>query len=281
MAVDFRPYSSLASLIVLLLEYILTCPSEYRYVWKTPRSNVKFIYLFSRYFGLISQCTDFLLLMTAKSRVPVEASICKAWFVSLFLCCSILLRALDTVIMLRVYALYNQSRTIAFVLIFISFLHLGYSGVISAQSYAHDFDGFCNMKGRHHEGAYMGAMVSAMHIFVWALAFSKRHIAFGQAPVVRMVVREGGWMFALIIAIMGITVPFSYVNNAVRGHIIFVWPSSLFSIAACRLIISMQKLKVENIGSGMASEFELTTDITVSIINVDGDLTMERNTCIK
>ncbi|KAF8994698.1 hypothetical protein BDQ17DRAFT_1080759 [Cyathus striatus] len=93
-AVFIRNVSSLSSLTVLVWEYLLTCGDEYQYIW-IPFTFVKAVYLFSRYIALISLIINnvFVLGLTALS-------------------CS-MLAALDFILMLRVYVLYNRSWKVA------------------------------------------------------------------------------------------------------------------------------------------------------------------------
>ncbi|TFK32731.1 hypothetical protein BDQ12DRAFT_692105, partial [Crucibulum laeve] len=55
-------------------------------------------------------------------------------------------------------------------------------------------------------------------------------------------VRDGAWIFVLVCAMLAIAIPYGLTIKASNSHITLVWPMSLFSIGACRIILNMQSL---------------------------------------
>ncbi|TFK31288.1 hypothetical protein BDQ12DRAFT_753444 [Crucibulum laeve] len=84
------------------------------------------------------------------------------------------------------------------------------------------------------------------------MAVVKRNIAYGRAPVVGLMIRDGAWIFVLVCAVFIVTVPYTLTTKASKSHVIFVWPMSLFSIGTCRIILNMQSLSYTGAESGLA-----------------------------
>ncbi|KAF8997504.1 hypothetical protein BDQ17DRAFT_1329343 [Cyathus striatus] len=82
-----------AALVVLLYDHASTFRFEYNHIWKHPLTHVKYVYLFCRYFGLISQIY---------------------WFAFLIITGLPLGTALHVVIVLRVYALHQKDYKVVF-----------------------------------------------------------------------------------------------------------------------------------------------------------------------
>ncbi|KAF8889115.1 hypothetical protein BD779DRAFT_419724 [Infundibulicybe gibba] len=108
-----RNYSSLVALVFLIWETLVTSSDEYKYIWKHHWTPVKCIYLFCRYFSLAVQIINYVITRGPISRIPVAYTTCQTWFAFQATCTASLLCAVNVLLMLRVYALYNKDRRIA------------------------------------------------------------------------------------------------------------------------------------------------------------------------
>ncbi|GAA5952251.1 hypothetical protein JCM3765_001920 [Sporobolomyces pararoseus] len=105
-------YASLIYLVVFtalaVWDWMILLPLEWRYIYRAKWSPLKVLYLFNRYGVLVltSICTALIM-----SRVPQH--ICKrtAWIETFTLVYAMLIT--DAILMLRVYAVYDRSRTAA------------------------------------------------------------------------------------------------------------------------------------------------------------------------
>ncbi|TFK37876.1 hypothetical protein BDQ12DRAFT_141081 [Crucibulum laeve] len=96
-----RNYWSLAAFTFLVWEYLITLPYEYWYIWKRPMTHIKFMYLFSRYFGLIALGANFILLSRQLSHPPVPFAACKSWYIYQIIAFWLLFSTAEAVLMLR------------------------------------------------------------------------------------------------------------------------------------------------------------------------------------
>ncbi|KAF8960805.1 hypothetical protein BDZ97DRAFT_2077295 [Flammula alnicola] len=278
--VFLRNVLCLAAAVWLTWEYIITCRDEYQYIWRGSMNRVKVLYIFARYFTLGVQWANTYIVFAPLSRVPVPRHGCVGWFLFLMISASLLLAAIDSLIMLRVYALYNcSSKMTIFLTSLLAMQGMLIAIIASRNLHLLPFSETCNVLETPHEVAYIMAGVMVAQTILLLLTLARRKIAFGESLVVRHVVRDGAWVFVLVISMCVAILPSSLFTHASKPHIIFVWPIALMSITTCRLIINMQKIPLETLsnrysnsgstGTGIAftSYIEMTETSRISIVS--------------
>lgn len=210
-------------------------------------NGVKYIYIFARYLALVVQITSFFISQFSPlARAPVSSDVCEVWFMVLLTCCVVQLAVLDTVLMLQVYALYTpQSNKVLWLLpIVFSQFPLPFVAWVRHTG----FDEVCNVTGTLHDGVFVGASGVFIHLTLFYIIFRKRG---GEAEIVSFVVRGAAWCFVLIMSVVGALIPYSFMDRTANPYILFIWPSTFFSITTCRLIMYMRRMN----SSGQQSSF--------------------------
>jgi hypothetical protein len=167
-----------------------------------------------------------------------------------------MLTTLESVLMLRVYALYLQNSKIGICLLTVFIMDLILAIVFGIRTLpALHYDEACTGHGTPPEVLYFGGCVLATQLMLWSMTFFKRNIAPGGVPIVRLVLRDSACVFVLVFTIFGVCIPYSFVQD-LAAHVVFLWPISLMSIATCRIILNMFRLKV------LSPEIEIQTELT-------------------
>ncbi|KAF8960809.1 hypothetical protein BDZ97DRAFT_1284301 [Flammula alnicola] len=260
--VFLRNVLCLAAAVFLIWEYVITCRDEYRYIWSGSMSRVKVLYMFARYFTLAILWANTYIVFVPLSRVPVPRHGCVGWFLLLIISASLLLAAIDSVIMLRVYALYNCSLKMA--VFFTSLLVMQMMLIaISILRTVHllPFSETCDVVETPREVIYVMAVDVFTQTILLLLTIAKRKIAFGESLVVHLVIRDGAWVFVLLASIWVVNVPYSLFTHVAKFHIVFVWPIALMSTATCRLIMNMHKIPLEMLSNRYSGSGSTGTDI--------------------
>lgn len=204
-------------------------------------NSVKYIYTFARYFALVVQTTSFFLSQFYPlARAPVSAKVCDVWFMVLLVCCVVQLVVLDTVLMIQIYALYTPHSKKSLWLLPIVFCQFPLPFVAWARHTG--FNEVCSLSGTLHGGVIVGGVGVIIHLFLFYIIFRKRNMVIGQAEIVPFVVRGAAWCFVLVMSVVGACIPYSYLDRTANPYIIFIWPSTLFSIATCRIVMSMRRM---------------------------------------
>ncbi|KAF9463218.1 hypothetical protein BDZ94DRAFT_1259404 [Collybia nuda] len=266
----------------LIWDGLLSFSDEYKYIWRGPWTAVKVIYIFSRWFGITIQIINCALVSSptfSLSQLPPE--ICRQWFGFQTFAGSCLLGTLVAVLALRVYALYNKDRRIGILLIVIlstTFIISVVLGILTVR--ALQFDGNCGAPTPPKEAAYFrhhlflqhsihstdihtySVLLISVHSLMLILTIHKRNIGSHdgtRVPVIRVVIRDGAWVFIAVCAMLSVMVLYSFAI-IVAAHVLFPWPITMVSIFTCRLVLNMQRLKVD--------DPEVHSDLT-SCIDVD------------
>ncbi|CAA7261242.1 unnamed protein product [Cyclocybe aegerita] len=240
-ALDKRHYSSLAALVLLVLEYASMFKYEYALIWKSPHSFVKSLYLGSRYLALAAEIAHYSLIHAFLLHAPVNLETCRAWFLFLIASCTVLMAILDSVLFLRVYALYEQDRR-AYALALLLFLPYVPTAVLIWRNafLPHSFSNTCDLTMAPLETIVIGSTFVIGHLALWIASYSKRNIAQGQSVVVKLVVYEGACVFVLLSAIVAGMVPYSFISQTGNPFVLFVWP-----IAGISTMVNSQHAEVE------------------------------------
>jgi len=260
-AFEVRNYSSFAALVFLMLECFSNCHSEYIYIWKARPTAVKYIYFISRYTGLIGQIVNYILIHVLLIA-PVKPERCRVWYLFLLGTCAIALASLDAILLLRVYALYRQNMKVH-ILALPLILQFVVASVMSERATRHcTFNSYCDKPTSPIDISLIGGSVVLAHAALWVATFAKRNVAEGRAAVVQLVVREGAWVVLILIGVIAISSTYVVVSELVNPFTIFVWPTALISVITCRIILNMNKLKIEvprQQGQFDSTEFRLST----------------------
>ncbi|KAF8994696.1 hypothetical protein BDQ17DRAFT_1366434 [Cyathus striatus] len=243
-------YWSAAAYMFLIWEYVCTCPYEFCHIWRRPITKVKALYLFSRYFGLLFQSANHVIIMRTLSRLPVPSSTCLHWFKLQLVAFIFLFFSMEAVIMLRVYALYNHSKAIGFTLVALLSLELGTSiGCPASIMPKFKFDAICTSEIAPFEIFIYGGSVLFVQLAIAVLTVAKRNAAETSvdSKIIRIVLRDGLWVFAVVTAILSLLVPYSFVKQVAFPYILFSWPISMFSFITCRVIVNLHNIKVEKV----------------------------------
>ncbi|TFK32739.1 hypothetical protein BDQ12DRAFT_739219, partial [Crucibulum laeve] len=263
-SVHIRNASCLAALIVLLYEYSITFAQEYQFVWKSRRTLVKWVYLFSRYFALSAQIANNVLLAFHLSKIPVRRELCRPWFLFLAISTCMLFAALEIVLMLRgmnyfnfnfnirqvlslllnaVCALYRRSSRVKIFFIVIFIINQVIIADYTRRESSLPFGDTCETTELPHDVIYPIVTIILTQSIIWIMTVTKRNIAYGRAPIVGLMVRDGAWIFVLLCAMFSINIPYALTKKASTSHITCVWPMTLFSVGVCRIILNMQSLR--------------------------------------
>jgi len=248
--IPVRNYSSLAALVILLLECISNIHSEYTYVWRARHTVVKYIYLLSRYLGLTALLVHNVLIHVVPTDDSVKPELCRVWYLFLFVVCAIIIAALDVILLLRVYALYlykkNAKVHILALPIILQFIVASIQ--IDRVSRCHNFTSYCHRSTSLKDAGLTGGSVVLAHASLLVATLAKRNVAEGRAVVVRLAVRESAGIVFVLFGIVAGQSAYAVVSDSSNPFTFFVWPTAIMSAITCKIILSMNKLKIEQQG---------------------------------
>ncbi|KAF8954914.1 hypothetical protein BDZ97DRAFT_364066 [Flammula alnicola] len=145
------------------------------------------------------------------------------WFLLLTTNASVLLTAGDSLIMLRVYILYNCSWKMAVFLISLLVMQGMLIAIYTSRPlHLLPFGETCNILKIPREAAHIMAGVVVTQAISLLLTTTKRKVAFGESVVVHLVVRDGAWVFVLIVSLWVTIIPYFLFTQVAKPHIMLV-----------------------------------------------------------
>ncbi|TFK25679.1 hypothetical protein FA15DRAFT_668190 [Coprinopsis marcescibilis] len=250
-----------AALFTLVWEWAITFDDEVEFIWsKRNNSWLKWIYLFARYYAIAASVASRAVEAAVDYGYPMEWTCVRVWYSCQVLVASHAMSALEMVLMVRVYALYNRQRWVAAV--FIGLLLLENVVVLVGILVNLPGEGFnpTDLTTRLPSSfLYFG--FGTMIVQVVILYFTLRKYFTGTwktIPLVKLIFRDGTLAFA-VLAILSLSLSVHAAKGDPLGVSSYAWLLVVISSVTCRLIINMQKLPLDEGHSSEDTSIEFTT----------------------
>ncbi|PFH45396.1 hypothetical protein AMATHDRAFT_71733 [Amanita thiersii Skay4041] len=226
--------TTIASTALLALETALLFKEEYRFVWRARISVAKCIYIFSRYFILLFQIANAVIVSTYLRVIPVSRPFCAVWFCTQLSTAALSMVMLEAVLMLRVYALHGKSRKIGITLSCSLFIEICVTTcMISLVFKDLTLDDACVTTNTPRQVIGLGTVTVVQQLLIWGLMFQKRSFLqtlnnAGQRLTL-VIMRDGTWVLIGVCACCALLIPYSMYIGQIT-HVIFSMLIPLFSI---------------------------------------------------
>ncbi|KAJ8586366.1 hypothetical protein M405DRAFT_935433 [Rhizopogon salebrosus TDB-379] len=246
---DFRvsrvmAFNACATLAVMLWDWVIGLPDETHLIWRRPRSSwVKWLFLFFRYGGLMAQVFNLLFVMRMETYKPINRATCERWISYQAVAVEAFLVAVDSLLILRVYAIWSRSRRVLGVLGTLVILE-ACSMAVSASIIVPDsaMNELCLFRKTPRAAAYFGIVALLTQSAILYLTLRKHFTTFarryGPRNLSTLVVRDGGLAFIGIFAMFFGALYYSILGSE-RSDVLFFWIVCVLSICGCRIIINM------------------------------------------
>ncbi|KZP25716.1 hypothetical protein FIBSPDRAFT_1041315 [Athelia psychrophila] len=163
--------NTLGGLVFVCWEALVTHDNEVQFIWSKPNTSfIKWLFLYIRYAGILGQ----ILHLFVAIHYPLSSSQCASWFIVQCGITQAMMTALEMVLILRVYALYNRSyRVAAAMMLFILAEITITSMVVRDMVPTVDFGPTCFTALPHKHAAYYTAGALSTQLTIVALTLHK------------------------------------------------------------------------------------------------------------
>ncbi|KAF8572714.1 hypothetical protein K439DRAFT_1643434 [Ramaria rubella] len=248
-------FNTIASTSLLLYEVIITSDQEFNFIWRNPLSFISIVYVLLRYYSL-----SYLLVLSYEAiNVSLSEKVRFCKFFSLFQVwgATVFVPVVDILIILRIYALYSQSKKVGVVLVILwiaelicDFIFIGLAFTPGHGVMSNPLPGilpgcYTTVAPEFSQVIRSGAIVSAFQAVYFALTTSKlcqrvRDYGFSLNPLLKVFFRDGaGFCFVILAMYIFITVLFASGPEQLQS-IGQTWAISVVSIAASRLVLNIK-----------------------------------------
>ncbi|KAF9568251.1 hypothetical protein CPC08DRAFT_702674 [Agrocybe pediades] len=278
-SMPFAPFSDIskaqvASLTFLVYDICLTFDDEVNTIWSKPHNNwIKWQFLFTRYFALLVQIANRTIENVLAAHMGSATRSLKNWYLSQVVLGSVLMAAVEIVLMARVYALYNQNKYIK-----VLFLIL-----LLAETIAVVVGVAMNLPGENFRPVnvlvtspksymYFGISAIVSQITILCLTLIKYRMAlaggWGKIPIMTLMVRDGTVTFVLLLVVttMTVVVTRTHKEYAPLGN---SWFLSIVACSGCRLILNLQNFPISSEGEFSERQSVLLSTILDAEVDVD------------
>ncbi|KAF9063165.1 hypothetical protein BDP27DRAFT_1405910 [Rhodocollybia butyracea] len=282
MRVYVRIGASVLGLVAIGCDFILTRRGEAQYIWTKPLrvTVVRCLFILIRYLPIAIHIIG--LIFAARGYIgtqPVPEEYCMDILVIEIIASYIMLVLLEVVLMLRVFALYDRSRTIGIFLVAVLVSRIAGSvytieeRVLKFQAVKITFPGYCvaRFSFKHPLGNPVVVFIySAMTVQLLTLALALKRTMWDlrqySHSLFSILNRDGLIVFGAIGVAM-IAIGVGTVKQGVPNVFILPLFISLVSAAGCHSILNLQKLESASVNSSeRKKDLEFSTIENVNIV---------------
>ncbi|KAJ3566639.1 hypothetical protein NP233_g6874 [Leucocoprinus birnbaumii] len=261
--------SSCLGLFLSLWETVIAFPEETHLIWARLRSLsfVKFLYIVSRYLGLVVHALNIAFAWKVDSLSAIPAFMCRRWLAYQIITTFIFLNAINIVLMIRVYAFYRRNwRMGAFLSAF--FIARFTSATVTAAMNVPfvKFDEECGFHMPRPVVFFFLISEMIYQSFILVLTFAQQVLGSKDlprvpTPVVSLFYRDGVISYAAIFAGLISALIYAWIGPRKNSEP-FVFPVfiSILTTSTCRIILNMHQLAERD---NIAQAFELTATVEI------------------
>ncbi|KAG2338961.1 hypothetical protein BDR05DRAFT_968593 [Suillus weaverae] len=236
-------YSSLAFLIY---DWLLNLESEVQHIWMQPQKRVfRWLYIYFRYFSMLIQAIHPGIIEYLAGGHGSRSS-CLAWKIYASLVGQVNITAVEMLLAVRVYALFNRSRRIAFLVGFHILVDV-ISSVVNAvyTIRATKYHKHCISSKPPHQLMYHSIIVLSTQVTLMGLTLLKtvlsRRSGWGRTPIVSLLLRDSSAVLFVISALCLLSIGLCQLNDE-RPAVMFFWSVSILPSCGCWLLMNTQQL---------------------------------------
>ncbi|EIN06548.1 hypothetical protein PUNSTDRAFT_53986 [Punctularia strigosozonata HHB-11173 SS5] len=234
-----------ASLAFLAYDILLTFPDEVAHIWTKPRfSFTKWVFLVLRYYTLAIVAAMTLVSAGRGSVTRLHhPPYCSPWYSYQAGSLQVVIALMETIMMLRVYALYNRSRLVAVLLVTLFIVEeLAMAASLALFLPKLQFNEFCIAETIPSVAVLIGVAPIGFELFMLCLTWAKvirmsrllRH-----ERMLFLLIRDGTWTFLVVFLTFALNGLFYLIIAGPRGSMMWSWQFTICAFAGCRLVLHM------------------------------------------
>ncbi|KAG1885029.1 hypothetical protein F4604DRAFT_1729108 [Suillus subluteus] len=262
---------------LMVLEYIYSFKDETRLVWPRFRKTIEAkIFIMTRYAGLAGQSFNIWFAFRLASGVPNSPFACKIWTSYQIATIQCLLLSVESLLMLRVYKMYNKGKYISAVLFILgsaqsSAMAVNARWIITETRYSP------TCVPHYHSRIYVGVSIITTFVFIvvamlWRFIKSPSGWSEVSRAWLKLAVRDGGCtaIAITVILIFMFLCTTGVIDTQMSGNIVFYVLLSCLWFAAGRIVLHQEKFRIiqESQKGGISDPSRWTEMIEVNLDDI-------------
>ncbi|KZP30072.1 hypothetical protein FIBSPDRAFT_1038431 [Athelia psychrophila] len=233
--------SNTRGLVIVCWEALVTHDNEVQFIWSKPNTSfIKWLFLYIRYAGILGQIFNIFVTI----HYPLSSGQCAAWFTVHCVITQAMMTALETVLILRVYALYDRSCRVAAALMLFILAEIVITATLARDTIPGlDFGPTCVAVLPHKPYAYYMAATISTQLAIVILTLRKSSATslsrWSNNALSAMIKRDGAAAFGAVLILM-LAVILNVASQDTVVSAIAYWFYPLLSVGGCRLVLNTQ-----------------------------------------
>ncbi|EGO03564.1 hypothetical protein SERLA73DRAFT_175071 [Serpula lacrymans var. lacrymans S7.3] len=236
-----------ASLCFLAWDILIHLGDEVEYIWQGGNTWLKYMYLLIRYIPVLTQGCLLIITTGYSSGIRFPLYTCRGWVLYQGLASEFMSLAVETVLLVRVYALYNRSKFILWTLSTLFLAEIAATlTVIILTTPKIEFNRECivTFAPRIYGGYWLSSLgfetiLFLLTIFKFATVVRR---GLGDNTVINVIVRDGTWAYAMVFAILLLNLSMYRFDHTAMAGIFYFWHLTVMSFAGSHLLLNLRRL---------------------------------------
>ncbi|KDR74845.1 hypothetical protein GALMADRAFT_249753 [Galerina marginata CBS 339.88] len=263
-------FVSFAALAAQTWELMVSFTDEVEYMWRGKFTIFKTLYFSARYGMLAAQVINQTLSFYVDGRQQPKSQpspLCPGIFIYKSIISQIGLALVEIILLLRVYALYNQNhkarRFLMLVFVAATILETTGNGIVIRS--LGSVTGCAPAKVDKNGIAIFGLGAGFCQLVILSTTLVKyygsRQAGWARTPLTSLMLKEGAAAFILIFTLLTILIAYEIVRriDIQVENAAFSWHIALLSIAASRLVLNMRKVAVTHLNRHTSEDDSMAT----------------------
>ncbi|KII83072.1 hypothetical protein PLICRDRAFT_180764 [Plicaturopsis crispa FD-325 SS-3] len=260
-AVQSLHYSFVGALALLTWDIFITFDVEVEWIWRiSNRAVIKWVFLFIRYFSLAFLIAIRVMVYPIEEHTPQSGEMCAPAYSAEFIALRVLQMAVEYVLMLRAYVIYERDIRIALALIALAAMEVTVIIYCLATSLPEvEISPICMILHESFRVVYIGVATMFSQFVILGLSLWKYSQAlrrgWGRVPLMTILIRDGALSFIAITGMCIVITVVSFTVNYTISAAVCAWLFAILAVAGCRVIINIQGIPRPG------NNVEFTTDV--------------------
>ncbi|CAA7261727.1 unnamed protein product [Cyclocybe aegerita] len=262
--------SSVAALAFLVWDILITTDDEIKLIWLRTWSYTKCVYFIVRYLPVLVQISILFIGTELTPYFHFTPHDCFIWQVYQGVAASTIVTAVDTILILRVHALYHGHFTIRRVVIALFVIEI--IGIIVGLSLALPgitYDHVCLVMGVPptliiYGGATIIFQTSLFVLTVYKFVQALRS-GWGDVPLIQLLIRDGTWAFFLLFIVYAGQIGLYALQNHAYAGVLYGWLITFFSFCGYRILLNLNRLAESSQPNSRTTDPARCTDTNLEI----------------
>ncbi|KAF8200642.1 hypothetical protein BJ912DRAFT_573630 [Pholiota molesta] len=236
--------SSVAALAFLVWDILITTDDEVKYIWPRGWTYTKYVYFIVRYLPMVVQISILFIGSELTPHFHFTLHDCFVWQVYQGVSAAAIVIIVDTILILRVHALYHGHRVIRRIMavcfaLEITGMAIGLGLAVSGIT----TDDLCLVVGVPPTLIIYGASSIIFQFLLFGVTLFKFiqsvKSGWGDVPLIVLLMRDGTWAFFLLFCIYVGQISLYGLRNPAYAGVLYGWLLTAFSFSGYRILLNL------------------------------------------